>query len=95
LNELVTNSFKYAFDNYEKAHIEIALSQKEDSFELTVKDNGKGLPESFDWQKAKSIGLRLVRRLSKQLYGNFSYEFQDGASFTVQFQDTLARKRVA
>ncbi|MGB0523331.1 MAG: tetratricopeptide repeat-containing sensor histidine kinase [Flammeovirgaceae bacterium] len=95
LNELVTNAFKYAFTDIEQGKIELALAQDDHSFELTVRDNGKGLPENFNWKKSKSIGLRLVRRLSKQLYGSFSYEFQDGAYFSIKFQDTWARKQVA
>lgn len=95
LNELITNSYKYAFNDALHGKIEVELQKKKKSFELTVKDNGVGLAENFEWKKAKSIGLRLVRRLSKQLYGDFSYEFQNGATFNVKFQDTFTRKQVS
>lgn len=92
LNELLTNSFKYAFDEPENGKIEVELSKQEDGFVLNVSDNGKGLPDGFDWENATSIGLRLVDRLSEQLYGSFSYKNQNGANFSIKFQDTLTRK---
>ena len=97
LNELITNSFKYAFQEVEECSIAIQLSQGEEkgSYQLKVTDNGQGLPKDFDWKKTKSIGLRLIRRLSKQLYGNFDYQYQDGAIFTISFKDTVTRQEVA
>lgn len=97
LNELITNSFKYAFTEVEKGTLAIHLNQGEEkgNFELIVTDNGQGLAEGFDWKKTKSIGLRLVRRLSKQLYGNLDYQYQDGSSFIITFKDTVTRKEIA
>ena len=62
---------------------------------LEVRDNGVGLPESFDPKKATSIGLYLVRLLSKQLHGLMTYEYDNGSIFKVEFKDTRARMKVA
>lgn len=92
LNELLSNAFKYAFSNG-NGQLHITLSKVDDTeYQLEVKDNGQGLPADFNFEKAKSLGLRLVRRLTKQLYGKVYYEFNNGAVFRVSFQDTIQRK---
>lgn len=91
VNELVTNAFKYGFGENEK-QLNISIKEAgEHKYELTVADNGAGLPENFDVTKAKSLGLRLVRRLAQQLQGSVSYTFNNGSSFVVSFKDTVAR----
>jgi len=95
LNELITNAYKYAFSEA-GGQLSISVVSKDDQgYELVVKDNGTGMPEAFDFGKAKSLGLRLVRRLSRQLYGSAEYSNQNGAEFRVFFKDTLQRKEVA
>ncbi|MGD1844900.1 MAG: sensor histidine kinase [Salibacteraceae bacterium] len=95
VNELVTNAFKYGFSDTQQ-QLKISLDQSEnDLYRLTVKDNGAGLAPGFDVTKARSLGLRLVRRLSKQLQGKVDYQHNGGAVFTVFFKDTNARAEVA
>lgn len=96
LNELISNAYKYAFiDQGQKGKLELALKETATgNYELLIKDNGKGLPVDFDLNKTKSLGLRLVRRLSRQLYGKVTYHYEDGALFTVSFQDTQQRKKM-
>lgn len=96
LNELITNSFKYAFTDMMEGSLKIELSQKaEDEYLLTVQDSGKGLPNDFNLKKAKSIGLKLVKGLSRQLHGKFDYKFESGAKFTISFKSTTLRKQIA
>ena len=91
VNELVTNAFKYGFTENEQA-LQISLKQETDSsYMLEVNDNGKGLPEGFDFARARSLGLRLVRQLSKQLHGGVTYSADHGCTFKVSFKDTLLR----
>ncbi|PIQ47159.1 MAG: hypothetical protein COW03_16500 [Cytophagales bacterium CG12_big_fil_rev_8_21_14_0_65_40_12] len=95
LNELISNAYKYAFNNGEQGTLSVSInSLGEGKHQLTVEDNGGGLPDSFDFQKAKSLGLRLVRRLAKQLYGSVEYSNIGGAKFVVNFTDTLQRKAI-
>ncbi|MCE7991913.1 MAG: tetratricopeptide repeat protein [Roseivirga sp.] len=95
LNELISNAYKYAFDQNGEGELHVSLkSLGEGKHELTVSDSGTGLPEAFDFAKAKSLGLRLVRRLAKQLYGKVHYTQDAGARFVVNFSETQLRKAV-
>jgi two-component sensor histidine kinase len=95
LNELISNAYKYAFNEGEQGALSVSInSLGEGKHQLIVEDNGGGLPESFDFQKAKSLGLRLVRRLAKQLYGSVEYSNIGGAKFVVNFTETLQRKAI-
>lgn len=94
INELVTNAMKYGFSEDEKA-LRIQLEkQADESYVLSVSDNGKGLPNNIDLKKAKSLGLRLVRRLAKQLHGGVEYTNQNGCTFNIHFKDTMTRALV-
>jgi|GEM_PF-1374094 len=85
INELVTNSFKYASEA-ENARLDIALkSEKDGAYKLTISDNGSGLPEGLDIQKTRSMGLRLVRRLVEQIEGELIHEQGPGCSFSILF----------
>ncbi len=95
LNELISNAYKYAFDDEIEGELKVQLKEiEEGQYQLQVSDNGKGLANDFDIAKAKSLGLRLVRRLSKQLYGSVEYSYNQGAIFNVLFKDTHQRKLV-
>ena len=87
ITELLTNAFKYAFQDRENGTISISLTQEDQKhYTLLVEDNGKGLPNNFDLKKAKSLGIRLVKTLSKQLKGNVTYHNQEGAKFILYFE---------
>lgn len=95
LNELISNAYKYAFDGKSTGELHVSVeSLGAGKHQLTVVDSGEGLPEGFDPKKAKSLGLRLVRRLAKQLYGSVEYRWEDGAHFVVSFSETQLRKAV-
>ena len=88
VNELVSNAYKYAFDKHAKGHISVNIKAFNDSdYELEVKDDGKGFSDDFDEKKPKSLGLKLVKILSRQLRGSFSAKSDNGAKFTVRFKD--------
>ncbi len=87
LNELVTNALKYAYSNGKPGDLFISFQPVGDQkVSLSISDNGPGLPQDFDWKKAKSLGLTIVRLLTKQLGGNLHIESSgSGALFTVIF----------
>lgn len=100
INELVTNALKYAFpDNGSHPEgddciIHIALSRDNNTFTLSVADNGVGLPADFDWRTAKTLGLMLVRMLGQhQLGGRYEMDQRQGTSFTLTF--TLRTRSLA
>nr|MDA3951321.1 sensor histidine kinase [Spirochaeta sp.] len=82
VNELVTNALKYAFPQGVAGTIDITCqTPDENSFVLTVTDNGVGLPPDFDLNRCESLGMRLVQGLTEQLQG--SVEFSVPASDAV------------
>lgn len=73
INELVTNSLKYAFsDTTSNNRIEIKLQQKEDNIVLEVSDNGIGIAENE--VKKDTLGLSLVNDLTEKISGKISFE---------------------
>jgi PAS domain S-box-containing protein len=98
INELVTNAMKHAFPNGRLGEIRIALNERRDTsrlvhtdtghsltYELTVADDGVGLPAGFDPESQKSLGLQLVSMLTKQLGGSLAIESKGGASVHISF----------
>ena len=94
LNELMTNSYKYAFDKVRNGTLNIKLSKQGNEYTLQYIDNGPGLPEHYDVQKVHSLGMILIKSLAKQLGGKFSYDRQKN-SFIIIFKDVAARKSIA
>lgn len=95
LNELVSNSYKHAFEEEMDGEIKIRLEiLNEGEYCLIIKDNGPGLEDDFNISKTKSLGLRLVHRLSRQLYGKVEYIKDNGANFQVYFKGTEQRKQI-
>ncbi|MES2681658.1 MAG: sensor histidine kinase [Bacteroidota bacterium] len=84
LNEIISNSFKYAFpDN--KGRISVSLHRSDQTFNLNVNDNGKGLPESFDVERDGHLGLQLIHMLSEQLNGTVEINRKNGVSYNIIF----------
>jgi two-component system, sensor histidine kinase PdtaS len=87
-NELLSNSLKYAFENQDRGEITISFSQKvPGSYALLIKDSGKGLDENLDIENAKSLGLKLVKTLTRQINGQLKIVAQPGASFEIEFTE--------
>ncbi len=90
INELITNSLKHAFPASRgpgaAGEISIDLHREPGNrFLLTVSDDGVGLPEGFALQDGKSLGLKLVDVLAKQLNGTVHIGRAGGASFSISF----------
>ncbi len=95
LNELTSNAYKYAFGVSESGELKVEFhALSEGRHKMIVSDTGEGLPEDFEFDKAKSLGLRLVRRLAKQLYGTVEYKSQNGAQFIINFKEALRSRKV-
>ncbi len=69
LNELITNSYKYAFNNLTNGEILIKFYKEQKQLVFIVQDNGVGLPANFDFYKSISVGMSLVRGLIRQIGG--------------------------
>ena len=86
LNELVSNSLKHAFPDEGSGTIFIEFTaQANQQLNLMVRDTGRGLPEGLDFKKTNSLGLRLVRALTRQLRGTLDIKNSHGACFEITF----------
>lgn len=85
VNELVSNSFKYAFKENQKARLKVNFEVLDNRVHLFIKDNGNGLPKDFDLSKSTSFGLKLVNLLVKQLKGEIQVESNEGLSYDLKF----------
>lgn len=84
INELVTNSFKYAFSGDSKDKIKINSRIEGGKRIICYADNGPGLSEQ-DLEKPKSLGMRLVNLMTNQLKGTLVYEGnENGAVFRIE-----------
>ncbi len=81
INELVTNSFKHAFQNDIQPNLSIVLNNEK----LHYADNGIGLDKKDLNESSKTLGLQLIGSLSKQLKGSFRFYNQNGLHFELLF----------
>jgi two-component system, sensor histidine kinase PdtaS len=88
LNELITNSCKYAFTNQQQGNISIAITQQNNQYTLQVKDDGSGLPKNFE--QKNSLGVRLVKNLARQLSGSVQFINNNGTTVSINFKDSMA-----
>jgi two-component sensor histidine kinase/ligand-binding sensor domain-containing protein len=85
INELVSNSFKYAFPNNTKGVIFIEIRKQEnETLFLSVKDNGIGIQNLSDIENLDSLGLKLVKMLVRQHKGEYLVTNNDGALFEIK-----------
>lgn len=93
VTEMVTNAFKYGFREQKSPELSIKVEAKGGGqYELHFADNGPGLPPGLDWKKSRSLGLRLINRLTRQLQGKLDTTSENGAHFQIVFKDTAARR---
>ncbi|MEW5773613.1 MAG: histidine kinase dimerization/phosphoacceptor domain -containing protein [Thermodesulfobacteriota bacterium] len=84
LNELVTNALKYAFDR-PGGTITVATRRDGPMVELSVADNGRGLPAHITPENAATLGLQLVANLTAQLRGTLRIGRENGTVFVIRF----------
>ncbi|MBE9127143.1 MULTISPECIES: PAS domain S-box protein [unclassified Coleofasciculus] len=89
INELVSNSLKYAFPNNRKGEIQVKFYTNSDhTMTLIVRDNGIGIPTEFDIETTSSLGLMLVQGLVEQLDGTLEISRSQGTEFQITLPET-------
>ncbi len=83
-NELLTNSFKYAFPEGRSGDINISLKKTDREIILTVSDNGAGLSDDFNIENPSGLGLLLVKTLTLQLKGTLEFERGGESVFSIR-----------
>lgn len=86
INELLTNTFKYAYPNQEKGKVKLTIEQiSEYEYKLIYFDNGIGFDENQE--TTQSFGMNLVKMLTKQLKGNLVKARTKGTKYSLMFQN--------
>jgi PAS domain S-box-containing protein len=87
INELLTNAYRHAFPGDRPGTIQIGFHKipEPEGFELTIGDDGTGMPSGFSPENCKTMGLQIVQILVKQLEGELHLEGPPGTLFKIFF----------
>jgi len=91
LNELISNSLKYAFPDGRKGEVAISVKKEEHTITILFRDNGIGIPAEMDWRDTPSLGLRLVNTLVDQMNGTVELDRTSGTLFTMVLHEKEPR----
>jgi PAS domain S-box-containing protein len=86
INEVVSNSLKYAFPDDRQGTISISIKVSDGNIEMTLADDGLGLPENLDSDQTASMGMSLIHALVEhQLGGKVEMERHGGTMYRITF----------
>lgn len=96
LNELITNALKHAFPASSNGKITIIMKSDLDNvINITIKDDGVGIPDDMDLRLSDSMGLKTVFSLIEhQMTGKVNYLNKDGLIWNVSFCNTFKKERI-
>jgi PAS domain S-box-containing protein len=86
LNELLMNSFKYAFPGNKKGKIDLVFKRNQKSYYLKVNDNGVGFTTNTTSRENDTVGLKLVNELIKQINGRIECTNNNGVAYLITFE---------
>ena len=91
INETITNALKYGIPNNTEGEIKIHLSKKgANSFEMYLGDNGIGFPDDVNPKTTKSLGLKLIHNLARQLKGSIVRDNEtNGTYYQINFEEVV------
>jgi two-component sensor histidine kinase len=95
INELITNSCKYAFPDGKAGEILVTFKSDDGEHTLSVKDNGVGMPEGFDISKSTSLGMSIIQSLSLQLGAKHEFIRKDGTEFIATFKENVIQNQTS
>ena len=89
INEITTNSLKYGFSDGEEGLLSIKLTKIGGArYKLFIGDNGSGIPRNINFRNTKSLGLKLIHKLTLQLNGNIERDnSKKGTHYIVTFNE--------
>ena len=87
VNELISNALKHAFPEGRSGEIAVLLvAEANGDVELTVSDDGIGIPAGLNIDTSPTLGLQLVRLLSEQVHGTLTIERAQPTRFTLRLR---------
>jgi len=88
INELITNALKHAFPEDRAGTISLSFKRTRNrDYQLTVSDDGVGIPKDLDIFNTDSLGMQLVTVLVKQLGGTIKLRKEEGTGITIRFRE--------
>ncbi len=87
VNEIITNSVKYAFNEKKEGNIRIECRKNQETIEVRIADNGSGMAKE-QLNNEQGIGMTLIQGFVKQLKGELTYGNENGCFFVFSFPDT-------
>lgn len=85
INEIISNSLKYAFPDNRDGIIFVNLKVLKNKVSIEVGDNGIGIPENVDVKNTQTLGLQLVDTLVEQINGTIKLTKNKGTIFSIEF----------
>lgn len=85
VNEVVTNSFKHAFDGQGDHKIAIKVAAQNGRIKANINDNGKGLPEDLNPDESDTLGMRLIDNFAQQLEAEWEMGSDNGTYINLAF----------
>ncbi len=85
INELITNSIKYAFKGSVDATIRVSTTKADGIVTFFYADNGLGLPAGADRQGSGGFGMQLIELMAQQLDASLAIDGSRGTSYTLRF----------
>ncbi|MBL7701661.1 MAG: hypothetical protein JNM14_05395 [Ferruginibacter sp.] len=83
LNELISNSLKYAFSKRNNGDIWVTMKKNDNELLLQVKDNGIGLPENFNPEHSSSFGYEIIKAFSQKLKARMNIDGSNGTDVQI------------
>ena len=91
INELISNSLKYAFPEGKTGEVAISVNKEGRTLNVLFRDTGIGIPADLDWKNTPSLGLRLVTTLVDQMNGTIELDRSAGTQFTIEVHEKEPR----
>ena len=86
INEIISNSLKYAFPNNRDGIIFVTLKVNKQKVLIQAGDNGIGISPKIDLKQTKTLGLQLVDTLVEQINGTITLDRNNGTRFNIEFK---------
>ncbi|MDP9081656.1 MAG: ATP-binding protein [Bacteroidota bacterium] len=86
INEALTNSIKYAFPGNVHGAISVSLQEEGESLKLELTDNGIGMKKKSIQENPVSLGLQLIKGLTREIHGEVNFKNDHGVKITLTFK---------
>jgi two-component sensor histidine kinase len=87
LNELLSNALKHAFPRGRRGSVAIEVKRRHGLIELSVQDDGIGVPPDVELARPNSLGMQIIKILTRQLKGSFQLVCGHPATFRITFPE--------